>query len=386
MVELLSGVVVLDLSTVGPASRCTAVLRDLGGTVIKVLAPARESRIEPPFFAYGAHRRMRCARIDLRAGAGRHAFLGVCKRADVVVESFRPGVADRLGIGPEDVRRVNDQIVYASLSGYGQDGPYAQWAGHDLNYLGVGGFLATQGRRSDGGPAVPGATIADGAAGGWQAALAICAALYRRSAGGGGRHLDVSTTEGVLSLNALNVDEFLATGNEPGPGATLLTGKFACYDVYRCRDGKWISVAAIEPKFFANLCGALGVSSLAPFQMDEKRQDDLRNALAAAFALRDRDDWVRELAPADTCVAPVLSIAEVAGDEHLIARGAFSFAEHPAHGRFRQVGPVVAGAPRVAKEPWRAVSFAETETASLLSDLGVGRDEIAALVRDGIIE
>jgi alpha-methylacyl-CoA racemase len=380
--ENLSGITVLDLSTVGPGSRCTAMLRDLGARVVKVLAPAGAKRIDPPFFAYGAHRRMSRVRIDLRAPSGRDAFLRLAAASDVVVESFRPGVAARLGIGYDDVRARSERVVYASLSGYGQTGPYAQRAGHDLNYLGVGGFLATQGRRADGGPAVPGATIADGAGGGLHAALAICAALYHRGADGPGQYLDVSTVEGVLALSSLNIDEYLATGIEPAPGSTLLTGKYACYDVYRCRDGRWVSVAAIEPVFFGNLCRALGRDELASAHMDDARQDELRESLRSAFASRDRDDWVRELAPLDTCVAPVLSIAEVAADEHLEARGAFVDASHSDAGAFRQVGPVIAGSAR------RPAYAAPTGTAAreVFRDAGLTDEEIDTLQRDGVVE
>jgi alpha-methylacyl-CoA racemase len=241
---------------------------------------------------------------------------------------------------------MNERIVYASLSGYGQDGPYSQWAGHDINYLAVGGFLGTQGTRDDGGPAIPGATIADGAGGGFHAALSIAAALFRRERTGEGAYLDVSTTEGVLHLMALFVDQYLATGEETGPGTALLTGKYACYEVYPCRDGKWISVGAIEPQFFANLCTGLGCEDLAPYQMDDTRQDEIRSRFRAAFRTRARDDWVAELAPTNACVAPILTIVEVTENEHLKARGAFVEADHPEHGRFRQVGPVLAGGKR----------------------------------------
>lgn len=380
--ENLSAVTVLDLSTVGPGSRCTAVLRDLGATIVKVLAPAREKRIEPPIFAYGAHRRMKRVRIDLRSSAGREAFLRLASAADALVESYRPGVAARLGIGYEDVRKTNGRIVYASLSGYGQDGPYAQWAGHDLNYLAVGGFLATQGARADGGPAIPGATVADVAAGGWLAALGICAALVKRASTNEGQYIDASAVEGVLALTSLNVDEFLATGREPAPGNTLLTGKYACYDVYRCADGKWISVAAIEPKFFANLCRALGLTELAGSQLEDARQDEIRMSLARAFAARERDAWIRELAPLDTCVAPVLSVSEATEDEHLNARRAFVEVLHDAP--FRQVGAVVPGAVR-PDEPGRAVTFDATDTRELLLAAGMTQHEITALVGEGVV-
>jgi alpha-methylacyl-CoA racemase len=289
---------------------------------------------------------MTSVRLDLKSEEGLTEFRRLAADADVVVESYRPGVAGRLGIGYEDVRALNDRIVYASLSGYGQEGPAAQWAGHDINYLAVGGFLGTQGRRADGGPAIPGATIADGAGGGLHAALSICAALFARERSGEGRYLDVSTTDGVLHLMALFVDEFLATGRVTAPGSSLLTGRYACYDVYECADGRWVSVGAIEPAFFANLCRALGVEELAEHQMDDARQDEIRAAFREAFAKRDRDEWVRELAPANTCVAPVLSIAEVVEDEQLNAHGAFVEASHPEHGTFRQVGPVLAGGGR----------------------------------------
>ena len=343
--EPLAGVTVIDLSTVGPASRCTAALRDLGASITKVLGPEGK-QIEPPFFAYGAGRGMTAVRIDLKSDQGRERFNDLAAESDVLVESYRPGVAERLGIDYERVRKVSERIVYVSITGYGQNGPYSKWAGHDLNYLAVGGFLGTQGRRGDGGPAIPGATIADGAGGGLHAALSICAALFDRERTGRGAYLDVSTTEGVLHLMALFVDEFLATRRETGPGTSLLTGKYACYDVYECADGKWISVGAIEPQFFANLCRELGCEELAPSQMDDARQDEIRAAFREAFSQRTRDEWVAELAPANTCVAPVLSIGEVARDEHLLARGAFVEAEHPEHGPFLQVGAVLAGGRR----------------------------------------
>ena len=342
---LLEGVTVLDHSTVGPAARATAAMRDLGATVIKIAAPASAARIDPPFYAYGAHREMKRVRLDLKSPDGLARFMELVRGADVLVEAFRPGVADRLGVGYEACREVNPRIVYCAISGYGSSGPYAAWAGHDINYLAVGGFLATQGRRADGGPAFPGATIADAAAGGLQAALAIAAALVRRNATGEGTFLDVSTTDGVLHLMSLFVDEALATGAEVAPGTALLTGKYACYDVYAARDGRWLAVGAIEAQFFANLCRALGREDLADAQYDDARQDEIRKAFAEAFATRDRDEWVAELTDKDACVSPVLSIEEVGKDAHHVSRG--SFVEVRRDGEtFRQVGPVLVGSAR----------------------------------------
>jgi alpha-methylacyl-CoA racemase len=382
--EQLSGLRVLDLSTVGPASRCTAILRDLGATVVKVMAPAAAERIEPAFHAYGGGRRTQRVRIDLRSDAGREVFLRLVESADVIVESYRPGVADRLGIGYEACRERNQTVIYAAISGYGAEGPYARWAGHDLNYLAVGGFLATQGRRADGGPALPGVTVADSAGGGLHAALAIVAAVVRRIRTGQGQVLDVSTTDGVLGLMSLFVDEHLATGTEAGPGTNLLTGRYACYDVYQARDGKWLAVGAIESTFFANLCRALGREDLAAHQFDDDRQEEIRRAFTEAFAQRDRDEWVEDLAPKDTCVAPVLSIAEVASDPHLRARGDFAKAMHATEGTIEQVAPVIAGAER-GDHTFELPRPEATDARTLLLEAGLGQREVDRLIADGVV-
>lgn len=323
---MLDGITVLDLASVGPGPRCSWILADLGADVVKIVAPASAGRLDPAPHTYGAGRGTRKRAIDLKND--RDTFLSLADDADVIVESYRPGVAKRLGIDYETVRSRNARIVYAAITGYGQDGPYAQWAGHDLNYLGLGGYLATQRN------ALPGATVADSAGGGMHAAISILAALLRRERTGTGAYLDVSTTNGVLYLMALQIDQFLATGEEVAPRTTLLTGKYACYDIYECRDGKHVSVGAIEGKFFANLCEALGLDEHVSAQFDDAKQDTIRGALSAAFKRKDRDDWVAELAPKDTCVAPILDVSEVAG--------AFPTQRAPGH-EFEQLAPLIAG-------------------------------------------
>lgn len=382
----LDGVTVLDLSTVGPASRCSRILADYGAAVVKVgPTPAKQGvQIQPPFFTYSAGRGTRRVQIDLKAPRGRAAFLKLAAEAQVMIESFRPGVAARLGIGFEDVRAVNAAIVYCSTSGYGQDGPQSTWAGHDLNYLADGGFLAMSGRRADGGPALPGATIADAAGGGMHAAIAILAALVPARQHGVGAYLDVSVAEGVLALMGLTIDEHLATGRVPAPGGDLLTGRYACYDVYPARDGKWLSVAAIEPAFWANLCRLLALPHWTKHQLDDAEQEAIRADLRRVLATRDRDEWVALLAGNDTCVAPVREIAELPALAQHAARRAFVDAEHPAHGRFRQLGPVLAGSDRSAALR-RVPDTTLTDTDALLEAAGLSTAEIADLKRDGIV-
>ena len=377
----LAGVTVLDLSTVGPAARCTRLLADYGALVVKVgpVPSADASPIEPQFFAYSGHRGMRRALVDLKDGDGKEAFLSLAAAADVVVESFRPGVVDRLGIGYDVVSSRNPGVVYCSTSGYGQSGPAAQWAGHDIDYLAVGGYLAMSGPGVDGAPPLPGATVADAAAGGMQAALAITAALAGRAASGRGTYLDVSVAEGVLWLMSLPIDEQLARGGGIGHGHDVLSGRYACYATYGTADGKWVAVGAIEPKFFANLCAALDCPELAPVQLVDDAQPAIRAAFAAAFATRTRDEWVEVLSDADTCVAPVLEIPEVATHPQFAAREVVTGAMHPGEGAFSQLAPLLAGMPR----PDGPVSLPDpsvTDTEHLLKEAGVDGETVARWV------
>ena len=385
---------VLDLASVGPAARCTRILADYGATVIKVGAVpgAGVEPIRPPFYAYSGSRYLQRTAIDLKDPEGRAAFLALVRTADVVVESFRPGVVDRLGIGFGDLVGANPSIILCSTTGYGQDGPRAAWAGHDINYLAVGGYLATTEPRGDGGPPVPGATIADAAGGGMQAAMAIMAALIGRGASGesgSATHLDVSIAEGVLWLTSLAVDEHLATGAPVGHGDNVITGRYACYGTYQASDGGWLAVGAIEPKFFANLCRLLGCEQWSGHQLDDEVQDKIRQDFAAAFATRDRATWVADLAGADTCVTPVLTVDELVEDEQFTARHAIVGAvTSPLDGgaptRFRQVGPVLAGM-AVPSDPIDVGDPSRSDTDRLLAAAGLTPEHIAGLRERGVV-
>jgi alpha-methylacyl-CoA racemase len=336
MSDLLAGITVLDLSSVGPAARAAGWLADYGADVVKVWAPAGSgAQIEPPAHAYSGGRGTRRRRLDLKSEAGREEFLRLAESADVVLESYRPGVVARLGIGYDDVKSRNPRIVYCSTSGYGQEGERSQWAGHDLNYLAVGGYLANTEPADGGKPPLPGATVADSAAGGMHAVIAILAALVSRNATGEGSYLDVSVADGVLSLMGLQVDQHLATGTSGEPGSAPLGKRYACYDVYRCADDRWISVAAIEAKFWANFCRLVGIDDCADKQYDDAAQDDVRARVASALATKPRDEWVALLAPKDTCVAPVLSPAEAAATGPVVTAGSTP-----------QLAPLLAGAVR----------------------------------------
>ena len=382
---LLDGITVLDLASVGPAVRASRWLADWGADVVKVGPVPKDAGVQivPPTHAYSAHRGMRRVLLDLRSDGGRNAFLRLATAVDVVIESFRPGVVDRLGIGFDDVRTVNPGIVYCSTTGYGQTGPRADWAGHDLNYLAVGGYLHCSGRDGRGGPALPGATVADSAAGGLHAVAAICAALTARATTGEGAHLDVSIADGVLSLMSLAVDEFLAEGTRPGPRHGLLTGRYAWYDLYEASDGGWLAVAAIEPRFFANLCRALGCAQWLNQQHEDRAVDPMRADFAAAFATRTRDEWAADLGPADTCVSAVLDIPEVVADEQFGARGGFTEVTHPTAGNIRQVAAPLAGQVDAATLPVHDQAAPDTDR--ILAHAGLTASELRDLRTTGAI-
>ena len=382
----LHGIRVLDLASVGPGARASRILADHGADLVKVGAVPRAGSVQitPPYYAYSGDRGARRARFDLKSEGGREAFLRLADSADVLIESFRPGVVDRLGIGYEAVHARNPRLVYCSTSGFGQTGPRSSWAGHDINYLGVGGFLDCTGLQADGRPALPGATVADIAAGGMHAAMAVMAALLRRGATGEGELLDVSIADGVMAMMSLYTDEYLATGVEPGPGHYILTGRYACYDTYTCADDKQVAVGAIEPQFWRNLCQRLGLEQYAGAQMDDSLQDEIRSAMASAFATRTRDEWVAELGPADTCVTEVNSVAEAVRDEQYVARGVIAEAVHDDEGPFRQTAPIWAAADR-AGGPYRIRDGARTDTAELLVEAGVDAAVVEQLGESGEI-
>jgi alpha-methylacyl-CoA racemase len=383
----LSGVRVLDLASVGPGARASRILADYGADVTKVGAVPRAGAVQivPPYYAYSGNRGMTRALFDLKSDGGRDAFLALADDADVIIESFRPGVVDKLGIGFDTVQGRNAGIVYCSTSGFGQTGPRSTWAGHDVNYLATSGFLDCSGRREDGRPALPGATVADIAAGGMQAAMAVMAALLRRERTGVGEHLDVSIADGALAMMSLYVDEYLATGTEPGPGHYILTGRYACYDVYTCSDGRHLSVGAIERAFWANLCRALGLDQYIDAQTDDAQQDEIRAALTEAFATKTRDEWVDQLGPANTCVAPVNTVAEAVADGQYVARGNIADAIAPTGEPFRQSAPIWAGT-TPPDGPYVIRDGTLTDTAMLLVDAGMNGDDVAKLVESGTVQ
>ena len=327
----LQGVRVLDLSRLLPGPFLTMVLADLGADVVKVEEPRMGDYMRdfPPRGDgmsgryLSVNRNKRSVTVDLKNDRERERFLRMAARADVVVESFRPGVMERLGVGYDALKARNEAIILCSISGYGQTGPYRDRAGHDINYLALAGVLAMSGAAPDGPPVMAGVQIADMAGGAMWGAIGILAALIERRRTGKGTHLDISMTEGALALLASEFGILDAEPAVPTRGAGLLNGGAARYGVYRTSDGKYLSVGALEPQFLNRLAAAAGLELSRGPDTDAR----LREQLTRVIATKTRDEWVRALAEHDCCCEPVLELDEVV--------------EHPLHrerGLFFEIG------------------------------------------------
>ena len=326
---VLDGVRVLDLTRLLPGPFCTMILGDLGADVIKVEDPAGSDwlRNTPPLVRgesvmfQAVNRNKRSVVIDLKSDNGKQDFFRLLETADVVVEGFRPGVIDRLGIGWPQIHEHNPATILCSISGFGQDGPYRTKAGHDLTYTALSGVLSLIGTAS-GELAIPGVQIGDIGGGALYAVIAILSALIARQRDGTGQWCDVSMVDGLITWLATQVAASRATGVVPRAGDELLTGKHPCYSLYPCSDGQ-ISVAAIEPQFWQALIATLDLPELSPADgfADGERGVLVRNKLAEVFSAHSRSHWAGVFAGVDACVEPVLSVVEALEHPQVKARG-----------------------------------------------------------------
>ena len=343
MALALEGIKILDMAWLGPGPFCANTLGDLGAEVIKVYEAHPERRGGPVMFLFDpamqpGFRNCRTMGLNLKAEAGRSIFYDLAKSADVVMEGFRPGVVKRLGVDYDTIREINPRIVYASLTGYGQDGPYRDLVGHDINYISIGGLLGMTGPVG-GAPIIPGAIIADFAAGGMSATIGILAALMARERTGRGQFVDMSMTDAVVELTSIQITPYLHNRMVPKKGETMFTGHYPWYNVYQTKDGKYISIGALEPWFYANLCELIGCQHFIEHQFAEgEKREEMFKYFRETFLTKTRDEWVALLRQKDTCVAPVYDIDEVESDPQLIARRMIIESDHPTLGRVKQVG------------------------------------------------
>jgi crotonobetainyl-CoA:carnitine CoA-transferase CaiB-like acyl-CoA transferase len=380
----LEGIRVLDLSRLLPGPYLTMVLADLGADVVKVEDPRIGDYLRqiPPVGSGGmsgrflaVNRGKRSLALDLKSPAGRDAFLRMAARADVVIESFRPGVMDRLGVGWAALTQANPRLVVCSISGYGQTGPYVERAGHDLDYIGLAGVLAMGGARG-GAPAMPGVQIADLAGGALWSAVGVLGALVARERTGQGAHLDISMTEGALALLAAELGTVEPGSPPPSRGTAVLTGGLACYGVYRTADDKYLAIGALEPKFWLEFNRAIGrKQDLSELALGPDGQERLRAELQEILAGRPRSEWLAIFAAHDCCVEPVLEMDEVLDHPLHQERGLFTRAAGPDGQPVLQVRTPVAPARTDRPAPRLGQHSRE-----VLSEYGFADDEIAALL------
>lgn len=336
----------LDLSRLLPGPYCSLFLADLGMEVLKVedldtgdymrrMGPIRK---QDSAYFLAVNRNKKSMTLNLKVKEGREIFFKLIHSYDIVLESFRPGVMDRLGIGYRELKEHNPRVILCSLSGYGQDGPYRDRSGHDINYIGLGGVLELIGDKNDT-PVIPGVQIADLGAGGMMAAIAILAAVVHREKTGEGQYLDVSMLDGVISWLSMHAGKYFMDGELPERGDMLLTGRYACYHVYETKDGRYMSLGALEPKFWKNFCEAIGQEELILKQYIEGEERlRLIEEIQRLFKTRTQRDWVEFFKNADACCEPILNLGEVFHHPHVLHRQMVKELEHPVEGKFQAVG------------------------------------------------
>lgn len=384
----LSGVRILDLTRLLPGPYATQLLSDLGADVIKVedtgagdyaraMLPLTDEGIGTVFD--GVNRGKRSVAIDLKASAGQEAFYKLVEHADVVFESFRPGVTERLGIDYDTLTEFNPKLVYCSLSGFGQTGPLANTVGHDLNYIGLSGLLDMTRKDEHAAPQIPGYPTAD-MAGGLFSAFSIVSGLLSRELGNGGSYIDVSMADVVLSFShALAAPAF--DGETPRPGETALTGEYPWYDVYAAKDG-YVTLAALEPQFWEAFCEEVGRTDLVSAHMtdDPAEREALREELSNLFTGKTRDEWVEQLADVDAAFGGVYTLTEALEHPQLASRGII---QRPDDGRPRIGFPAVTDR---APESDESLPAQGEHTEAVLRDVGLSPFNIDTLRRDGVID
>ena len=391
----LSDVKVLDLTRLLPGGFCSLLLADLGAEVLKVEDTGMGDYIRwaPPYYGseeqqslgtrsslyLSLNRGKRSIRLDLKQEQGREALLRLLADHDVVLDGFRPGVLDRLGVGYESMRETNPRTVFCAITGYGQDGPYAQRAGHDMNYLGLVGVLGLTGAK-DGSPVQSAGQIADLGGGALMAAFGVMAALHERERSGEGQMVDISMADGALSWLAMVAGRYFCDGEVPRRGEQMLAGGALCYLPYEVADG-WITCGALEPKFWAAFCDGVGRPDLIEKQFEAPGSEAWQQ-VAEVFRSRTREEWQAFNDERDCCIEPVLDLDEALDSELVRAREMVTEIEQPELGTVRQLGNPVKLSRTPADPTRRAPAFGE-HTDEVLAEVGYSAEEIEAMKASG---
>ncbi len=400
----LENIRIIDLTHLPPGAMCTMILGDLGADVIKVTAPPETSQrgagTEAMLAANDSHkaiafdslnRNKRSILLNLKHKEGQKVFYRLAKTADVIVEGFRPGVLKRLKVDYEIIRGINRRVVYCSLSGYGQDGPYSTFAGHDINYISVAGALGIISSPEQ--PSIPLNLLADFAGASLHGVIGILAALLARERTGKGQYVDISYTDSVINLLSWFFSLHFASGISPAPGRSWLHGAYPYYAVYQTKDNEYISIGCVEPWLWENLCRALGKEEYIPYHIapehfyqppqDEKWRE-IWSYLREVFRSRTRDEWFEFLSGKNVPVAKVYTLEEVANDPQILHRHMVVETDHPSLGKIRQPGIAI----KLSETPGRIRRLAPRpgeHTDEILRGLGYADRYIKQLRRHKVV-
>lgn len=403
----LEGIKVLDLNRAAPGSLCTMMLGDFGAEVIKVEGlPTAEGRqrgagssISPVgeegrrnAVYWVTNRNKKSIALDLKSEEGRRVFYQLAEKADVIAEGFRPGVAKRLNIDYETIAKINPRIIYCSLTGYGQTGPYRDLPGHDINYISFSGALDLIGD-PDGPPVVPLNLLADIGGGAMHAVIGILIALAARNSTGKGQYIDVSFTDTVISLMGWIASLYFRSNKVPERGGSSVSGSYPYYSVYETKDGKYITLGCVEPWLWENLCRAIGKEEFIPFHSEPdhymhkpegKEWQEVKSSLQQIFLTRTRDEWFDFLSQKDVLIAKVYSMDEVFTDPQVLAREMVIEVEHPTEGKIKQVGIPI----KLSDTPGKVRNLSPIlgeHTEEILASLGYDKQRINELRQAGAI-
>ena len=396
---VLDGIRILELARVPPAEMPGMMLADMGADVLKIETPEPDRPMDETWVRRTIHaftnRNKRSMALNMKAPEGQAIFRKLATTADVIIEGFRPGVMKRLGADYEAIKALNPRIVYCSLSGFGQDGPYRDYPAHDMNYLSLAGVLNLIGDAGSKKPVIPLNLVADYAGASLHGALGIALALFARERTGRGQHVDVSYLDTTVSLLAAtpNMRFFFSDGIAPRRGEGFLGGSYPYYAIYETRDGKLLTIGCTEPWLWDNFCNAIGRPDFKRFarppdqfvRAANAEEDAARREIESIIKTRDRDAWYDLLVKADVCVGKVYDVEEVVNDPQLRHRQMIVDVEHPKHGRVRQFGVAI----KMSETPGTirtAAPLSGEHTEAILKDLGMRADEIAGLRQRGIVE
>ena len=390
---LLEYLKILDFSTLLPGPYATLVLSDLGADILRVVSGSRPdlTALMPPFLPgtkISANlawlgRGKRSITLNLKKPQGVTIIKQLISEYDILVEQFRPGVMNKLGLGYEYLKKINPGLIYCSLTGYGQDGPYSKRAGHDINYLARSGLMSYSGTKANG-PVLTGMQIADVASGSNNVIIGILAAVLYRNNTGKGQHIDISMMDGVVPFNAMTGAGALVKGIDPTREGELLNGG-SLYDFYEAKDGKYISFGGLEPQFFSAFCNTIGCPDLIEGGVMPKEIDQVKTRVRKIIKTKTRDEWEKSFKDVDACVEPVLTLSEALDDPHVNHRGLVVDVKLPDGGSVRQIGTPI----RFSEIPLqysKAGQPAGTDNREVLLKLGYSEEEIEDFKTSGLFE